>query len=49
MQRKSSLANLNWAEELHEAIGEFLQEHIMRRHHAERLLDLRSKKARRKK
>lgn len=38
------ISNLNWAEELHAAIGEFIEEHVTRRAHAERLLELRSKK-----
>jgi hypothetical protein len=36
--------NLNWAEELHEVIGDYLKEHVTRKIHVERLLELRAKK-----
>jgi hypothetical protein len=34
--------NLNWAEELHEAIGDYIREHVTRKAHVERLLELRA-------
>jgi len=38
------MRNINWAEELHEAVGDFIREHIHRKIHVERLMALRAKK-----
>jgi hypothetical protein len=37
------IKNLNWAEELHEAVGDFLREQINRKMHVERIMELRKK------
>ena len=39
-----AIRSLNWAEELHEAIGGFIREHITRKMHVEHLQEFRAKK-----
>jgi len=40
----SMIDNLNWAEELHEAIGLFLAEVVFRKAHVEKIMELRKTK-----